>query len=68
MVNIKNQRPTHMTPEEEVEAFFPGFIAIKESRYPALCRTGDNEQDCKAIKSIFVYDDLVYEAEPQDVQ
>ena len=67
MVDIKNQRPDPMTHEEEAEALFPQITTIKESWQPTLCHTSVSERDCKAIKSAFVYDDLVYEAEQQDV-
>ena len=65
MVDIKNQRPDPMTPEEEAEALFPRITTtIKESWHPTLRRTSVSERDCKAIKSAFVYDDLFYEEEP----
>ena len=67
MVDTKNQRPDPMTSEEETEVLSPRITTIKESWQPTLCHISVSKRDCKAIKSAFVYDDMVYEAEPQDV-
>ncbi len=56
-----------MTPAEEAEALFQRIPTIREGWYPTLRRTSISEGDCKASKSAFAYDNLFYEAEPQDV-
>ena len=67
MIDRNNQRPDLMTSEEKAEVLFPRTTIIKQIWHPSLRCISVSKRDCKAIKSVFVYDDMVYEAEPQDV-